>query len=292
LPFLILPVPCRTTDFTSENNGKHTVCVTAIVRVQLKDGAYHEDVGCGLADNRNKGGALEKAKKEAVTDATKRALRLFGDALGNSLYDKKHVQNLKGAKSSKSNILNGSVFSDITPNRDAQFIVEAIPVQVTAASPNCMAMAPPAAAPIQQQQSSPQLLVPPGVQQSPQAKMLRQQQQRRQREEFLQKQQKQQATKIQSSALVVQVPPHISTSSKTPAAGAAGAAGAAASVQNDYSDMVNVEDLVSFSQLDNLITKSTPAVEGKNKEGECYCVGICKCSSVMDPAAKRARTGV
>jgi len=37
---------------------------------------------------KSKGTAIEKACKESVTDAMKRALRLFGNSLGNCLYDK------------------------------------------------------------------------------------------------------------------------------------------------------------------------------------------------------------
>ena len=69
--------------------------VTAVVRVTLKDGTFHEDVGYGNAENPKRGPAIDKAKKEAVSDARKRALRLFGDALGNCLYDKSHLKRLK-----------------------------------------------------------------------------------------------------------------------------------------------------------------------------------------------------
>ena len=82
--------------------------VTAIVRITLQDGCYHEDVGCGSGENiRGKASALDKvrlpcletrqilmieAKKEAVTDATKRALKTFGNVLGNCLYDKEYAK--------------------------------------------------------------------------------------------------------------------------------------------------------------------------------------------------------
>ena len=69
-----------------------------MVRVTLKDGTSHEDVGYGTAENPKKGAAIEKAKKEAVSDARKRALRLFGDALGNCLYDKEHLKRLKTSR--------------------------------------------------------------------------------------------------------------------------------------------------------------------------------------------------
>ena len=51
------------TDFVDfiEASGKYNVGVTAIVRVTLRDGTFHEDVGYGLLDNgRQKGAALEK----------------------------------------------------------------------------------------------------------------------------------------------------------------------------------------------------------------------------------------
>jgi DNA recombination protein Rad52 len=52
----------------------------------LKDGTSHEDLGYGTAENmKTKGQALEKARKEAVSDGRKRALRLFGNGLGNCI---------------------------------------------------------------------------------------------------------------------------------------------------------------------------------------------------------------
>ncbi|ORY25756.1 hypothetical protein BCR39DRAFT_560930 [Naematelia encephala] len=83
-----------TTDFIDVNKeGKVSVNVTAIVRITLQDGCHHEDVGCGQAENQpRKGMALDKAKKEAVTDATKRVLRSFGNLLGNCLYDKEYTK--------------------------------------------------------------------------------------------------------------------------------------------------------------------------------------------------------
>lgn len=49
-----------------------------------------------MAENvKSKGAALDKARKEAVTDATKRALRLFGNHLGNCCYDKDYLKEIK-----------------------------------------------------------------------------------------------------------------------------------------------------------------------------------------------------
>jgi len=80
-------------DFVEEVNGKVSCGVSVQVKIQLKDGSYHEDIGYGISENfKSKGQALEKAKKEAVSDGIKRAFRLFGNALGNSIYDKEHVK--------------------------------------------------------------------------------------------------------------------------------------------------------------------------------------------------------
>lgn len=51
-----------------------------------------QDIGYGHIENcKGKAAAFEKAKKEAATDAMKRALRTFGNVLGNCLYDKDYL---------------------------------------------------------------------------------------------------------------------------------------------------------------------------------------------------------
>lgn len=92
-------------DFVDENpqNGKITLGLSTIVRVSLKDGTYHEDIGYGHIENcKGKAAAFEKAKKEAATDALKRALRTFGNVLGNCLYDKDYLQKITKVKSGPS----------------------------------------------------------------------------------------------------------------------------------------------------------------------------------------------
>ncbi|XP_034541695.1 DNA repair protein RAD52 homolog [Notolabrus celidotus] len=79
-------------DFVDLINGKFYVGVSAFVKVQLKDGAFHEDVGYGVSEGlKSKALSLEKARKEAVTDGMKRALKCFGNALGNCILDKQYL---------------------------------------------------------------------------------------------------------------------------------------------------------------------------------------------------------
>ena len=67
-------------DLLEEEDGCIYRCeVTAIVKVQLvaKSSKFHEDIGCGIAENTFKPYAVECAKKEAITDARTRALKLL-----------------------------------------------------------------------------------------------------------------------------------------------------------------------------------------------------------------------
>lgn len=107
-----------TPDYIEQSGkGRYSVGVTAVVKVMLKDGTYHEDVGYGMAEHPKKGSAIENAKKEAVSDARKRALRLFGNALGNCLYDKEHLMKLKSAKKGEAGYLPPTVSN---PAHDAE----------------------------------------------------------------------------------------------------------------------------------------------------------------------------
>ena len=78
-----------------ENRKGYFIAYTERVKVTIhfegQDYAHqeHEDVGYGEDINySNPGQGHEKAIKEAVTDATKRALRHWGDQFGLELYDK------------------------------------------------------------------------------------------------------------------------------------------------------------------------------------------------------------
>ncbi|KAL4604969.1 hypothetical protein GN956_G25396, partial [Arapaima gigas] len=82
----------QTVDFVDLINGKFYVGVSAFVKVQLKDGSFHEDVGYGISEGlKSKALSLEKARKEAVTDGLKRALKCFGNALGNCILNKEYL---------------------------------------------------------------------------------------------------------------------------------------------------------------------------------------------------------
>lgn len=96
-------------------NGKVSLGLSIVVRITLKDGTFHEvklfsstykalfkfiqDIGYGSIENgKGKAASFEKAKKEAATDGLKRALRTFGNVLGNCLYDKEYLKKVQTMK--------------------------------------------------------------------------------------------------------------------------------------------------------------------------------------------------
>lgn len=88
-------------DFADENaqTGRVSIGLSVIVRITLRDGTYHEDIGYGSIENaRGKAMAFEKAKKEGTTDALKRTLRSFGNVLGNCIYDQDYVKQVTKIK--------------------------------------------------------------------------------------------------------------------------------------------------------------------------------------------------
>ncbi|KAI8334178.1 DNA repair protein Rad52/59/22 [Chlamydoabsidia padenii] len=77
------------------DDGRVTLGMATTVRVTLKDGTFHEDIGYGTAENaKSKAAAYEKARKQSVTDGLKRTLRQFGNAMGNCIYDKTYCRNI------------------------------------------------------------------------------------------------------------------------------------------------------------------------------------------------------
>lgn len=98
-------------DFLDERQGKFSIGCTAIVRVLLENGTFREDIGYGTVENeRRKAAAFERAKKSAVTDALKRSLRGFGNALGNCLYDKDFLSKIDKVKFDPPDFDEGSLF--------------------------------------------------------------------------------------------------------------------------------------------------------------------------------------
>lgn len=60
--------------------------------MNCKSNEHGQDIGYGHIENcKGKAAAFEKAKKEGTTDGLKRALRTFGNVLGNCIYDKEYL---------------------------------------------------------------------------------------------------------------------------------------------------------------------------------------------------------
>jgi len=97
-----------TTDYAEQvkPSGKWNIGVACTVRVTVllreKGGVrevYHEDVGYGTTENAPyRGKAMENCRKEAVTDGIKRALRQYGNATGNCLYNSLYRERVKKAR--------------------------------------------------------------------------------------------------------------------------------------------------------------------------------------------------
>lgn len=107
-------------DFADENLQTQRVSIglSVIVRVTLRDGTYHEDIGYGSIENaRGKAMAFEKAKKEGTTDALKRTLRSFGNVLGNCIYDQSYVKQVTKIKAQPV-----KKFDEINLHRHADFV--------------------------------------------------------------------------------------------------------------------------------------------------------------------------
>ncbi|EGX88335.1 RAD52 DNA repair protein RADC [Cordyceps militaris CM01] len=121
-------------DFADENAQTQRVSIglSVIVRITLRDGTYHEDIGYGSIENaRGKAMAFEKAKKEGTTDALKRTLRSFGNVLGNCIYDQEFVKQVTKIKAQPV-----KKFDEDNLHRHAGFVRKDVPVaQVVPAAP-------------------------------------------------------------------------------------------------------------------------------------------------------------
>ncbi|KXX80560.1 DNA repair and recombination protein rhm52 [Madurella mycetomatis] len=128
-------------DFVDENPQtlKISLGLSVIVRVTLRDGTYHEDLGYGHIENcKGKAAAFEKAKKEGTTDALKRALRHFGNVLGNCIYDKAYLAKVTKIKVAPSR------FDENCLHRHPDFVVKKEVTESDASKGETAAVAPPA----------------------------------------------------------------------------------------------------------------------------------------------------
>ncbi|KAG1125466.1 hypothetical protein G6F42_008693 [Rhizopus arrhizus] len=88
-------------------NGIHQIDQRQLSRATLKP----KDIGYGSSENtKSKAIAFEKARKQAVTDATKRALRNFGNALGNCIYDKVYLNGIGRMANPQIKFLPGNLY--------------------------------------------------------------------------------------------------------------------------------------------------------------------------------------
>lgn len=116
-----------TVDFVDEHPQTMRVSLglSVIVRVSLRDGTYHEDLGYGHIENcKGKAAAFEKAKKEGTTDALKRALRNFGNVLGNCIYDKEYLSKVTKIKAPPTK------FSEANLHRHQDFVKKEVKEEV------------------------------------------------------------------------------------------------------------------------------------------------------------------
>lgn len=117
------------------NNVNYAFCTAKVkVSVITKSLSYgdkvntHEDIGDGTGkSSTSKFEAMQKAEKEAISDARKRALRLFGDALGNCLYDKEFLKLLKNkTKSQPETPLSKMLLGDKNDRKSTSLISKAL----------------------------------------------------------------------------------------------------------------------------------------------------------------------
>lgn len=113
-------------DFVDEHpqTMRISLGLSVIVRVTLRDGTYHEDIGYGHIENcKGKAAAFEKAKKEGTTDALKRALRNFGNVLGNCIYDKDYLSKVVKMKAGPTK------FDESKLHRHADYVKKEVPLK-------------------------------------------------------------------------------------------------------------------------------------------------------------------
>ena len=75
-----------------KDGRNYSALYMCIVKTMLRNGAYHEDVGCGIMRLPDEDEAVKNAIKASVTDARKRSFGHYGPAVGSGLKDKDEQQ--------------------------------------------------------------------------------------------------------------------------------------------------------------------------------------------------------
>lgn len=118
-----------TKEYEGTNDKQQYVCTYKGVCVLTVGDCVIEEVGAGQGQDKRPGEAIEKAMKEAATDALKRCCHVLGDPLGLALYDKEqtHVADEPAAQqvSSEASILIDMLAAE--PKKAQQLIREQWP---------------------------------------------------------------------------------------------------------------------------------------------------------------------
>lgn len=81
---------------SAEKDGdEYVVCMSCIGRVTLASGTFREDVGFATCRSRDLNEARERCTSFVQANSFVRAMRLFGDSLGNCLYNREFMSYLK-----------------------------------------------------------------------------------------------------------------------------------------------------------------------------------------------------
>lgn len=114
-------------------SGKWSVGVKAVVRITvtslvLSGGreVRREDIGVGKIENASsRGMAHEKSLKGAVTDATKRAAQLLGNATGGCLRDKDYLRQIKRVRTAgpKTRLVEADLYRKSTNRNDGRTVL-------------------------------------------------------------------------------------------------------------------------------------------------------------------------
>lgn len=105
-------ITSQTIDFIETFMGKYVCGCVTLLKVQLKDGTYHEDMGYCYTEGAMKGLAIHCARIGSLTDAFKRVLSCFGKEINTE------IQNLS-KKLSNSHMVADSLFNE-TENKTSE----------------------------------------------------------------------------------------------------------------------------------------------------------------------------